>query len=266
MTTYSNMKALKIISELQSEELQTGSAMLVANEGTNSLHGGFHGYDKRMWETIEFDDRKVTFMLKSPSGDQGYPGNLELKVTYEVTDKNEIFATYRDKSDQDTLCNPTNHSFFNLSGGGKPEIENHILRIDADKYLPVDEKLLPEGKEIGRDINAEDAQLKLAGGYDHNYILNGNGDINKNVIEVCSPLSGISMKMSTTMPGIQFYAGNMLDNQTGKNNEVYKKRSGFALETQFYPDSIYHADYPSVVLKQGKEKEYVTRYTFSASK
>ena len=181
---------------------------LDANEGTNSLHGGFNGYDKRIWETIEFDAKgqKITFMLKSPSGDQGYPGNLELKVTYEVTDKDEILTTYEAKSDQDTLCNPTNHSFFNLNGSGNSDIENNILRIDADKYLPIDEKMLPNGeganvegtpfdfrsgKKIGQDINAKDTQLTLAGGYDHNYILNGSGDINKDVVEVSSSLSGI---------------------------------------------------------------------------
>lgn len=249
------------------------------NEGTNSLHGGFNGYDKRIWETtgVNNDGRRIKFILKSPSGDQGYPGNLELSVTYELTDKNEILTTYKAKSDQDTLCNPTNHSYFNLNGSRLNNIENHILRIDSDKYLQIDEKMLPKGKpvdvsgtlfdfrsgkEIGRDIKANDVQLKLAGGYDHNYILNSCGDINKNIVEVYSPLTGICMKIFTTMPGLQFYTGNMLNEQTGKNGIFYTKRSGFALETQFFPDSIHHEDYPSTILKKDEEKEYLTRYIF----
>ena len=252
---------------------------LESNEGTNSLHGGIHGYDKRIWKTngVSDDGRKITFSLNSPSGDQGYPGNLDLSVTYEVTENNEILTTYKAKSDEDTLCNPTNHSYFNLNGSNGANIENHILKIDADKYLEVDEKLLPigtpsnvegtpfdfrAGKEIGKDIRADNKQIKLGGGYDHNYVLNGNGDINFDIVEVVSPVTGICMKMSTTMPGIQFYAGNMLDDQTGKNGEIYTKRSGLALETQFFPDSIHHSEYPSAVLRQGEEKKYLTRYTF----
>lgn len=259
------------------------------NDGTNSLHGGFHGYDKRLWEVAANDGRRITFRLKSPSGDQGYPGNLELSVTYEVMDHDEILTTYRARSDEDTPCNPSNHSFFNLNGSGGPDIENHILRIDADRYLPIDEKMLPtgepvdvdgtpfdfrSGKKIGQDISAADAQLTLAGGYDHNYVLNGRGDKDAAVgtqascpsLEIFSPLTGICMKMSTTMPGLQLYTGNMLDNQTGKNGEVYTRRSGLALETQFFPDSVHHADYPSVILSRGEEKEYWTRYALSDRK
>ena len=251
---------------------------LDSNEGTNSLHGGFKGYDKRIWKTEGVKDgRKIEFSLHSPSGDQGYPGNLDMSVTFEVTDKNEILTTYSAKSDKDTLFNPTNHSYFNLNGSGVGDIENHILKIDADSYLEVDEKLLPKGtpskvsgtvfdfragKTIGQDIRADNQQLKLGGGYDHNYVLNNNGDISKDIIEVCSPSTKICMKMSTNLPGIQFYAGNMLDTQTGKNGESYTKRSGFALETQFFPDSIHHAEYPSVIMKRGDEKKYLTRYKF----
>jgi len=252
---------------------------LDSNEGTNSLHGGFHGYDKRIWNTngVDSTGRKITFSLSSPSGDQGYPGNLEMSVTFEVTDNDEIFTTYRAKSDQDTLFNPTNHSFFNLNGHGTSKIEDHVLKIDADEYLEIDEKLLPKGKPsnvsgtpfdfrkaktIGQDINCDNVQLKLAGGYDHNYVLNNNGDINKDVIEVSSSVTGINMKISTNLPGIQFYAGNMMNTHNGKDGKVYHKRSGFALETQFFPDSIHHIEYPSMILKQGEEKIYLTRYKF----
>ena len=257
---------------------------LESNEGTNSLHGGFHGYNKRIWSTagVSDDGRKITFSLHSPSGDQGYPGNLDLSVTYEVNDNNEILTTYTAKSDQDTLCNPTNHSYFNLNGtSSKVNIENHIMKIDADKYLDVDEKLLPKGspsdvagtpfdfreaKAIGQDIAADDSQITLAGGYDHNYVLNSNENINHDVIEVFSPITAICMKIATTMPGVQFYAGNKISNRTGKNGDIYTKRSGFAFETQFFPDSIHHSEYPSVILRHGEEKKYLTRYTFLIKK
>ena len=249
---------------------------LEANEGTNSLHGGFHGYDKRVWAMKESDERSVTFTLESPSGDQGYPGNLTLRAKFELTDNDEIITTYSAQSDQDTLCNPTNHSFFNLNGSASgSDIENHVLTINADAYLQIDDKLLPTGapvnvagtpfdfragKAIGRDINAGDEQLRLAGGYDHNYVLNGN----EYAAEVYSPVTGLCMRISTSLPGIQFYAGNMMTPHSGKHGEHYTKRGGLALETQFFPDSIHHPEYPSSVLKKGEEKIYTTRYKFTS--
>jgi aldose 1-epimerase len=252
---------------------------LVTNNGPNSLHGGIKGFNSVVWDASQPDEQTLELTYLSKDGEEGYPGNLSVKVTYRLTDDNAVEIEYKATTDKTTILNLTNHSYFNLSGEGDPYIGDHQLQINADYYLPTNDVAIPLGKPehvdetpfdfrtphtIGERIEEEFTQLIYGNGYDHNFNINGAAD-NKLILAAVavSPKTGIVMKVYTTEPGIQLYTGNYLEgNFAGKNGHQYPKRSAFCLETQHYPDSIHHSDYPSVILKPKEVFESKTVYQF----
>jgi aldose 1-epimerase len=241
---------------------------LAANNGPNHLHGGLKGFDKVLWNAQTnkiMGGWGVTFTRTSPDGEEGYPGALKVSVSYSLTDKNELLASYEATTDKPTVVNLTQHSYFNLAGQGNGDILNHELRINADRYTPVDETLIPTGElatvdttpfdfrkptAIGARINSEHPQIQFGNGYDHNWVLARAGDGLSLAAEVYEPKSGRTLQVSTTEPGMQFYTGNFLDGTiTGKEGRVYRQRYAFCLETQHFPDSPNHATFPSTILR-----------------
>jgi aldose 1-epimerase len=237
---------------------------LPKNMGPNSLHGGEKGFDKHTWNK----DEKGLF-LTSPEGDQGYPGEVHVQVQYKLNDHNELIIIYRAQSNKATPINLTNHTYFNL-GPKRNSILNHQLRIMSEKYTVVDENATPTGeirsvqstpfdfnssKEIGRDIE------KIPGGYDHNFILSSEGDL-KLAAQVYEPDSGRVLEVLTTEPGLQFYSGNFLDGTLSGKKRTFTKHSAFCLETQHFPDSPNHENFPDTILRPGKEFISKTIYRF----
>lgn len=260
-------------------ELKGNRYELYANEGENNLHSGPDGYHLRLWQVKEIDERqnKITFELHSCDGDQGYPGECVVQVSYELTKENEVVIAYQGQSDKATLFNPTNHSYFNLNGQASGDVLGHVLWIDSDYYTPVrDESCIPTGelarvdqtamdftvsKKIGKEIQSDFEQLKFANGYDHNFVLN-----NTKQAQVIAEgdKSGIRLALSTNSAGIQFYSGNFLEGILGKENLIYQKYAGFCLETQCYPNAVNEKFFPSAMIEAGQKTEYVTRFTFSS--
>ena len=254
---------------------------LTINNGVNSLHGGTIGFNKRVWEAKEIDGENPALQLTyvSPDGEEGYPGTLTLTVTYSLTNKNGLKINYKATTDKATILNPTNHCYFNLSGNPNNTILNDILMINADKFTPVDSTLIPTGQledvantpmdfrtptEIGKRINDNNQQLKFAGGYDFNWVLNNyNGSV-REAATVFDSTSGIFMEVLTDQPGIQFYSGNFLNGKDrGKEGIYYKYRTGLCLECQHFPDSPNEKDFPSVVLNPGETYAQTTIYEFT---
>ena len=249
---------------------------LAANNGPNHLHGGIKGFDKVVWKaedvTAESDKAMVKLSYLSKDGEEGYPGNLACTVTYTLTNDDELKFNYEAETDKTTILNLTNHSYWNLAGQGNGDILGHELMLNADKYTPVDEGLIPTGeiksvKDTPMDftkpmiIGSRIAQVE--GGYDHNYVLNSGGGTLALCARVYEPTSGRVMEIHTIEPGIQFYTGNFLDGSiTGKSAKVYNKHYGFCLETQHFPDSPNKPDFPSVVLKPGDKYTTVTVHKF----
>lgn len=258
---------------------------LFLNDGPNSLHGGKTGFDKKIWDVTPFDTDTtsgVKLHYLSKDGEEGYPGNLDVNVTYTLDNNNELRIDYQATTDKPTVLNLTNHSYFNLRGG-KDSINDYLLMIDADHFLPVDSTLIPTGElqpvagtpmdfltptPIGKRIHDNFKQLKLAhGGYDHCWVLNTNGNLNKVAVSVYDPQTGRMLQVYTTEPGIQFYSGNFLDGSiTGKNEITYPKHSALALETEHFPDSPNQPSFPSTVLKPGDTFHSTTIYKFSVKK
>ncbi|OAV43148.1 aldose epimerase family protein [Lewinella sp. 4G2] len=249
------------------------------NNKENTLHGGEVGFDKRYYagETVRTDSTVgVTMRGTSPDGDQGYPGNLSVAVTYTLNNDNELMLSYRAETDAPTHVNLTNHTYFNLKGGG--EILDHVLTLNASTFTPVDGGLIPtgelrpvtgtpfdftEGKPIGRDIMAENEQLKLGLGYDHNFVLDRNGDGMAPAATLYEATTGRTVEVETTEPAIQFYSGNFLDGtDIGKGGKAYAYRTGLCLETQHYPDSPNQPDFPSTLLRPGEVYQSQTIYRF----
>ena len=250
------------------------------NDNSNSLHGGKDGFHTKFWnieivKDSEFPTLKLTYT--SPDDEEGFPGNLKTTVFYTLTDDDSLEISYEAETDKPTIVNLTQHSYFNLSGDFTKEIIDHELQINANQFLPTNSTMIPMGelknventafdftvsKPIGKDINADDEQLKLGNGYDHTYILNGIGL--RNIAKVHHPESGRVMEVLTTEPGVQFYSGNFLDGKfetkTGGKSE---KRTGFCLETQHFPDSPNQSDFPSTLLRTGEKYESKTIYKFS---
>ncbi|MCK2184238.1 aldose epimerase family protein [Halomonas getboli] len=258
---------------------------LATNDGDNHLHGGEEGFDRRLWQAEPFSDENgegVILHYVSEDGEEGYPGRLEATVTYTLTDDNALEVSYRAETDRATPVNLTQHSYFNLSGEGDPSILDHVLTIHGDAFTPVDETLIPTGEirdvagtpfdfrqptPIGRRIGDDNRQLARGGGYDHNFVLamdNAPLDAPRSAARVVDPDSGRVLEIATTEPGLQFYSGNFLDGSvTGKGGEPYLKRSGFALETQHFPDSPNRPDFPSTILEPDETYRSLTVYRFS---
>jgi aldose 1-epimerase len=257
---------------------------LEANDGSNSLHGGFRGFDKHVWEAVAVatdDAARVTFRRTSPDGEGGYPGTLSVTVTYTLTDDDELVVDYLATTDKATPVNLTQHSYFNLAGDGAGDVLNHRLTLNASRYTPVDETLIPTGElapvegtpfdfrtphAIGDRIDADDPQIGFGGGYDHNFVLDRNGAGDDALVlaaRVEEPMSGRVMEIRTTEPGVQFYSGNFLDGTlTGKEGRVYGHRNGFCLETQHFPDSPNQPAFPSTILRPGQEYRSRTVFAF----
>jgi aldose 1-epimerase len=260
--------------------LEGKNYQLSLNEGSNTLHGGKEGFDRRNWTGKEVPDAVVEFTLVSPNGDQGFPESLSAHVRYTL-DRNKIAIHYSATTDKPTVVNLTNHTYFNLSGAGGGTILNEKLTIFADKMTPVDSNLIPTGElmavegtpfdfshseTIGAGINADDRQLKLAHGYDHNWVLNGKLGTLHPAARVYDPASGRILEVNTTEPGVQFYPGNFLDGTFSGPNGQYDFRSGFCLETQHFPDSPNHPSFPKTELKPGQTYSSETTWTFSVEK
>jgi aldose 1-epimerase len=249
---------------------------LAINNGPNSLHGGLKGFNRVLWNAEPQQGENgpsVRFSYLSRDGEEGYPGNLSVTVTYTLTDEDALEIRYTATTDQATPVNLTNHSYFNLAG--EADILSHEMLLHADRFTPVDDTLIPTGEirpvagtpmdftrpeAIGSRIGEVGGDPK---GYDHNYVLNSGGDEKVRSARVREPRSGRVMEVYTTQPGVQFYTGNFLDGSiTGKGGQSYGKHAGFCLETQHFPDSVHHPNFPSVILRPGDTYRQFTAYTF----
>ncbi len=254
---------------------------LAVNNGVNALHGGLKGYDKRVWdgeEVASSDGSAVKFTLTDPDGTEGYPGTVKVSVTYTLTDANAIRIEYAATTDKATPINLTNHTYWNLQDAGASDIGNHILKLEADQYTPVDATQIPTGEIAAvKDTPIDFTTPKPMGqdrhemtgdpaGYDHNLVLRDqDGSLGK-ALEVYEPVTGRVMEMWTTEPGVQFYTGNFLTGKVvGKGGIAYQKHHAFAFEAQHFPDSVNHPKFPSTILRPGKTYRQVTEYRFSTA-
>ena len=254
---------------------------LATNDGENTLHGGNKGFDKVIWgaeEVVVNGAPSVLFSYHAKDGEEGFPGNLAVQASYTLLEDNSLRIHYRATTDAPTVCNLTNHAYFNLRGEGSGTIEDHVLFIDADRYTPVDSTLIPTGelasvagtpfdfrtpKRIGADLQAKHKQLSIAQGYDHNLVLNGTSGTLRLVARVHEPSSGRVLEVLTTEPGIQFYSGNFLDGTiVGASGNAYHPRDAFCLETQHFPDSPNQPHFPATVLNPNEVYETTTIYRF----
>jgi aldose 1-epimerase len=259
---------------------------LAQNNGPNSLHGGDRGFDKVVWDVEPFQragEEGLIFRYTSPSGEEGYPGTLETTVTYTLNDDDELIFDYHAVTDEATPVNLTQHSYFNLAGHDAGDILDHVVMIDAGYFTPVDSTLIPTGElrpvegtpfdfteptAIGARIDADNQQIGYGPGYDHNFVLRREGPAGESQLaaRVTEPTSGRVMEVLTTEPGLQFYTGNFLDGTlTGKGGVVYEHRTGFAMETQHFPDSPNQPEFPSTILRPGEEYTSRTIYRFTTT-
>lgn len=257
--------------------LEEQTYQLENNEGENNLHSGSTGFHQAQWEVVTSESDRLILKHVSLKEKTGFPGRLETIITYELFD-HKLSITFEGQSNQTTLFNPTNHSYFNLNGHGTGTIEEHRLTLKASSYTPVDEAFIPTGeirkvegtafdfqqtKTIGVDINTEDEQLKLTGGYDHNYVLT-TPSLSVPFAKVVGNQTGLQLAVSTNLLGVQFYTGNAIPKMIGKNGVYYASRSGFCLETQYYPDAINQENFVSPILEAGQTQSYTTIYAFSS--
>jgi aldose 1-epimerase len=251
---------------------------LEANDNENNLHSGSQGTSARLWELAEHTDSSLTLQIEDAHLQQGYPGNAKMQVTFTVTPDNALEITYQAKADQKTVFNMTNHAYFNLNGAGSGSILYQNLQLAASAFTPTDAKSIPSGeirpvedtpfdfreaKTIGRDIAQEDEQLLFGKGYDHNYVLDKTHSGVEKIATACSRDSGIRMDVSTDCPGIQFYTGNFVDGELGKEGHVYEKRDAFCLETQYFPNSVNEPGFATPFTNAGELYESRTIYAFS---
>ncbi len=248
---------------------------LAPNNAHNTLHGGIRGFDKRLWKAEPSNEGgvpSVKFTYLSKDMEEGFPGNLTTSVTYTLTNDNELKIDYVATTDKPTPINLTNHAYFDLSGAGDESVLHHLVRINADSYTPVDKELIPcgtiepvkgtpfdftEPKEIGRDIE------KVEGGYDHNFVLRPGKGESKEAAVVVEPISGRTLTMLTTEPGVQFYTGNFLDGTIRGIGGFYPKHYAFTLEAQHFPDSVHRDSWPTTILRPGQTYKQTTIYKFS---
>lgn len=258
------------------------SYQLDLNNGTNTLHGGKTGFFSRMWTAVQPDSQTVVLTYISKDGEEGYPGTMTTKVTYQLTDENELHINYEISTDKKTVCNVTNHNYWNLNGEGSGTINNHQLMIKAAKYTPVDSTLIPTGiaavagtpfdfttlHTIGERVDADNTQLKYGKGYDHNYVLDkGITKTPELIATVKGDVSGIVMDIFTTEPGVQFYGGNFMQSKNILKSGVKDDfRTAFCLETQHFPDAPNQPSFPTTVLVPGQVYKSTTIHKFSISK
>ncbi len=251
---------------------------LVQNNGKNHLHGGRKGFNDVIWDALQPDGQTLVLTYLSPHLEEAYPGNLSVKVQYQLTDNDELKIEYWASTDRVTYINLTHHSFFNLKGDGSGTINDHVLQINADYYTPVDKELIPTGEiatvegtpmdfrnpvAIGKRVNDDFEQLKFGEGYDHNWVLNRSQSGLNFAARVTEPASGRTLEVYTNEPGLQFYGGNFLNGKDiGKKGRVYTHRSSFCLETQHFPDSPNQPDFPSAMLSPGEEYYSICVYKF----
>lgn len=258
--------------------------VLTPNEGVNNLHSGPDGFEKKMWTASEISEDKnaVTFSRISPDGENGFPGEFNVSVTYEMTEENELRIVYGGVCDQTTIANMTNHSYFNLAGEGSGSAMDQYLTIHAEQYTPVGEESIPLGEnaavegtpmdfrkahKIGDEIEADFEQLRITGGYDHNYVTDGYNKASiREIAEAWSEKTGIQMNVLTDCPCVQFYAANFVDQEHGKNGHVYNKREAFCLETQVEPNAVNVENFHSPILEAGERYYSETIYRFSLKK
>lgn len=256
--------------------IQDKTYELEKNENGNNLHSGTNYYNKRIWNVGEKTDSKIEFVLHSPDGDQGYPGTLDMHVTYELTEDNELRLIYDAVPDQDTIINMTNHSYFNLDGHDSGNVLKELVTLDADYFTRADAQSIPTGelvdvtgtpmdfrmpRALGEAIDADYEAVRLGKGYDHNWVLKNNGKFDK-VAQAVSEKSGIVMEVWTDLPGMQMYTANFLDNEHGKKGAVYGIRDAVCFETQYFPDAVHHENFASPICKKGMPYHTVTSYKF----
>ena len=261
--------------------LEGRTYQLATNDGPNHLHGGKKGFDAMVWRGEPFQDDRgagVVFTYTSRDGEEGYPGTLTARVTYTLTDKNELIFDFNGTTDAPTIVNLAQHAYFNLAGQGTRDVLDHELQLFADRYTPVDETLIPTGElapvagtpfdftnptKIGARIDQDDIQLRRGRGYDHNWVLTRSGEGAQPAAKVVERSTGRTMQVATTEPGLQFYAGNFLDGgNVGKQGRAYRRRFGLCLETQHFPDSPNKPNFPSTTLRPGEEYRSRTVLTF----
>jgi aldose 1-epimerase len=256
---------------------------LAANNGPNHLHGGVRGFDKYVWRAERLPPRNgIVFTRTSPDGEEGYPGTLQVQVTYTLSDANELAIEYEATTDRATPINLTNHSYFNLGGHDSGDILRHEVTIHADRFTPVDGTLIPTGAiapvqgtpfdfrrptAVGARINDPHEQLQHGRGYDHNFVLDRRGNGLQPAARVMDPKSGRTLEVATTEPGVQFYTGNFLDGSVkGKGGAVYDHRTALCLETQHFPDSPNKPQFPSTILRPGERYRSRTVFTFGVAR
>jgi aldose 1-epimerase len=258
---------------------------LAVNNGENTLHGGIKGFDKVVWTGKEMKTKAgpaVVLTYLSKDGEEGYPGNLNVRVVYTLTNNNELKIEYSARTDKDTVTNLTHHSYFNLAGEGNGDILSHRVTINANRFVPTDAGSIPTGElrkvagtpfdfltahAIGERINQDEEQLKLGNGYDHTWVINGRPGSLRLAATAYEATSGRTMQVWTTEPGMQFYTGNFLDGTlTGKSGKIYQRRFGFCFETQHYPDSPNQPSFPTTTLKKGATYKSTTIYRFASKK
>lgn len=251
---------------------------LEVNDGANNLHSHLtEGYHTRVWEAKE-EQGSVTFFLEDADGNMGFPGNKKVWVTYTLTEDNELKIHYRAQSDKNTIINMTNHSYFNLEGHDKGTIYDHILKLEASHYTPIVMGAIPtgeiaavegtpfdftKGKRVGEEIDADNEQLKMTNGYDHNWVIDGADGSLRKFADLTEPVTGRHMEAFTDLPGVQIYAGNGMSRQKAKGNSSYDFRGGICLETQYYPDTANKPEFPSAVFGPDREYDSTTIYKFS---
>jgi len=254
-----------------------------ANDGTNTLHGGLQGFDSKVWqpkEVVAPAGPGLELHYLSRNGEEGFPGNLNVTVRYSLDNQNGLRVDYTATTDKDTVLNLSNHSYFNLEGAGSESVLNESLMLAADRYTPVSDKLVPTGAiesvadtpldfrkptVIGSRINVDFEQLKFGKGYDHNFVLNHPGDLETAAATVIDPMSGRVLEIYTTQPGVQFYTGNFLNGKVEGIGGVYRYRSALCLETQHFPDSPNHSNFPTTVLHPGETFHSTTIYRFKVA-
>lgn len=250
---------------------------LAINNGPNHLHGGLRGFDRQIWTVEDAGRRYVTLSLRSPDGQEGYPGNLDVRVTYTLSEEG-LTLDYLAQCDQATPCNLTNHTYFNLAGHNSGPVLDQTIQLLADRYTPADEVSIPTGAVedvagtpmdlrqpviIGLHMQENFPQLRMAGGCDHNWVINGEAGTLRPAARAFCEATGISLELLTTLPGVQFYTGNYLDGcPAGKGGAAYDRHGGFCLETQFYPDTPNHPSFPSCILRPGETWHHTTAFRF----